>query len=104
MYVDGAPKSCYFLIDIQLCRQCSSVWRILQAVGKARLLGRLHKSSHLNYCQLQGLTYFQVAGHAEDEHLCSAPLHMCGKVRYQGGGSVFHLLTRDIGSRAPSKG
>ena len=33
------------------------------------------------------LTRRQVLGHAEDEHMCSALVHMCGEVR-------FHLLWR----------
>jgi hypothetical protein len=39
--------------------------------------------SYPNYLKSQLPTYVQVAGHVEDEHLCSAPVHMCGKVRYE---------------------
>lgn len=39
--------------------------------------------SYSNYLEFTITYYVQVAGHAEDEHLCSAPVHMCGKVRYE---------------------
>jgi hypothetical protein len=49
--------------------------------------------------------YIKVAGHAEDEHMCSALVHMCGEVCYIfGGEDMPRLLTSDIASRALLEG
>ena len=51
------------------------------------------------------LTYLQVAGHVDDEHMCSALVHMCGEVRVNFSVTVEHLSRIcDIASLAPSRG
>ena len=74
------------LISLQLYRQRSPVWRSLQIFGKARLSKRLHKGGQMqvHFGLDLGLMRCQVLGHVEDEHTCSAFVHMCGEV-------CFHL-------------
>jgi hypothetical protein len=51
------------------------------------------------------LTYLQVAGHVDDEHMCSALAHMCGEVRVNFCVAVRPLSRIcDIASLAPSRG
>ncbi len=100
-----------FLIDIQLCCQRTFVWWALQVVRKPRLLARLHEgqpthaASSLAESSNHVLNYFQVAGHVEDEHMCSARVHMCGMVRVHFRTSeVFRSEIPDMTSRALSNG
>jgi hypothetical protein len=48
--------------------------------GKRGCLDDCTKVSRLGRFESQELTYFEIAGHAEDEHRCSALVHMCGEV------------------------
>ena len=79
------------------------MWQSLQTIGKARVPRQLHEGRpmRLNFSLI--LQQSQITGHAEDEHMCSALVHMCGEVR-------FHLVVARrfyylslFFSRAPSK-
>jgi hypothetical protein len=80
MYVEKLLIQGNFLISEQLRRQCASLRRTVQVVWKAWLLGRLYESEKDKIFHLYELTAPQVLGHTGDEHMCSALVHMCGKV------------------------
>jgi hypothetical protein len=57
------------------------MWRSLQVVRKQRLLARLHEGRPIEVvASSHVLNSLQVAGHVEDEHMCSALVHMCSMV------------------------
>ncbi len=63
------------------------------------------RSAEVATCSNHVLNYLQVAGHVEDEHMCSVLVHMCSMVWV-----YFRIIgftrseIRDITSRALSKG
>ena len=57
------------------------MWQSLQAIRKARVPKRLHEGRPMRLNFSLNLQQLQIAGHAEDEHMCSALAHMCGEVR-----------------------
>jgi len=68
--------SCSCVVNAHLCGEPCKL------SGKRGCLEDCTKvSGHYRFLDQQSLTYLQVIGHAEeDDHMCSAPVHMCGEV------------------------